>query len=103
MDRTEQDFKSTPIEMDALDQSVALNHIAMELLKEKRSEATWIRLILILSILVNVALAAMFLGYEKHIQTVTTTTTVSQDTGEGTGNNIYQSGENATYTEGVEP
>ena len=27
------------------------------------------------------------------------TTTVMQDTGEGNGNNIYQSGENATYNE----
>lgn len=29
----------------------------------------------------------------------TTTTTVEHDTGEGAGNNIYQSGENATYNE----
>lgn len=30
----------------------------------------------------------------------TTTTTVTQDTGEGEGNNVYQSGEYATYEEG---
>lgn len=30
----------------------------------------------------------------------TTTTTVTQDTGEGSGNNVYQSGENAANDEG---
>lgn len=30
----------------------------------------------------------------------TTTTTVTQDTGEGEGNNVYQAGEYATYEEG---
>lgn len=32
-------------------------------------------------------------------QEETTTTTVTQDTGEGSGNNVYQSGESATYNE----
>lgn len=31
--------------------------------------------------------------------TTTTTTTVEQDTGEGSGNNVFQSGENSTYTQ----
>lgn len=30
----------------------------------------------------------------------TTTTTITQDTGEGSGNNVYQAGENAVYEEG---
>lgn len=30
----------------------------------------------------------------------TETTTITQDTGEGSGNNIYQSGEHATYNDG---
>ena len=31
--------------------------------------------------------------------TTTTTTTVEQDTGEGSGNNVYQAGEDSTYTQ----
>lgn len=31
--------------------------------------------------------------------TTTTTTTVEQDTGEGSGNNVFQSGENSSYTQ----
>lgn len=30
----------------------------------------------------------------------TTATTVTQDTGEGSGNNVYQAGENADYIQG---
>lgn len=36
----------------------------------------------------------------SEIEAVTETTTVTQDTGEGGGNAIYQSGEYATYDEG---
>lgn len=31
--------------------------------------------------------------------TTTTTTTVEQDTGEGSGNNVFQAGENSNYTQ----
>ena len=31
--------------------------------------------------------------------TTTTTTTVEQDTGEGSGNNVFQAGENSSYTQ----
>ena len=34
------------------------------------------------------------------IPQLTTTETIEQDTGEGNGNNVYQAGENAQYTEG---
>ena len=37
---------------------------------------------------------------EMEVTTETTTTTIEQDTGEGNGNNVYQSGESATYNEG---
>ena len=36
---------------------------------------------------------------EMEVTTETVTTTVEQDTGEGYGNNVYQSGESATYNE----
>lgn len=86
-------------EEDALDQSVALNRIVMTMLESKRREDFWLRVILVISLLVNIAIAGIFAWYESGWTTTTTTTTVSQDTGEGSGNNVYQAGENATYTQ----
>lgn len=53
----------------------------------------------------NLAIVGGFLWYESQFQwvdTETTTTTITQDTGEGTGNNVYQEGENAVYNQGKE-
>lgn len=36
---------------------------------------------------------------EETTTTTETTTTVEQDTGEGSGNNVFQAGENSTYTQ----
>lgn len=91
-------------EENALEQSVALNRIVMTMLESKRREDYWLRIILIISLLVNVVVAGIFVAYERSIPTTTTTTTetttVEQDTGEGSGNNVYQSGENASYSQG---
>lgn len=95
------DVLSTPDE-DALDQSVALNKIAMEMLKSKRREDFWLRIILLVSLCVNLLIVGLFLLYESQFTTTetTVTTTVEQDTGEGEGNNVYQAGENAQYIQG---
>lgn len=85
-------------EEDALDQSVALNRIVMTMLESKRREDFWLRIILIISLLANIAIAGIFTWYESGW--TTTTTTVTQDTGEGSGNNVYQAGENANYIQG---
>lgn len=88
-------------EEDALDQSVALNRIVMTMLESKRREDFWLRVILIISLLVNIVIAGIFVVYESQWQyTETTTTTVTQDTGEGSGNNVYKAGENASYIQG---
>lgn len=88
-------------EEDALDQSVALNRIVMTMLESKRREDFWLRIILIISLLVNIVIAGIFVVYESQWKyTETTTTTVTQDTGEGSGNNVYQAGENANYIQG---
>jgi hypothetical protein len=77
-------------EEDALDQSIALNHIVMTMLESKRREDFWLRLILIISILVNLVICTIFVQYEKHMTTTEmVTTTVEQDTGEGSGNNVF--------------
>lgn len=73
-------------EKDALDQSVALNRIVMTMLESKRREDFWLRIILIISLLANIAIAGIFTWYESGWTTTTTTTTVTQDTGEGSGN-----------------
>lgn len=87
-------------EKDALDQSVALNRIVMTMLESKRREDFWLRIILIISLLANIAIAGIFTWYESGWTTTATTTTVTQDTGEGSGNNVYQAGENADYIQG---
>ena len=87
---------------DALDQSVALNKIALEMLKSKRREDFWLRIILLVSLCVNLLIVGLFLLYESQFTTTetTVTTTVEQDTGDGEGNNVYQAGENAQYIQG---
>lgn len=90
-------------ETDALDQSVALNRITMQLLKDRAADCRRLWIALILSILVNFALVAGFLWYEsqwEYSTVETTTTTVEQTAGDTDSNNIYQSGENAIYSEG---
>jgi hypothetical protein len=87
-------------EKDALDQSVALNRIVMTMLESKRREDFWLRIILIISLLANIAIAGIFTWYESGWTTTATTTTATQDTGEGSGNNVYQAGENADYIQG---
>lgn len=100
LDNPINDLETLRKEEDALDQSVALNHIVMTMLESKRREDFWLRIILIISILANVLIATIFVQYEKGMVTTETITTVEQDTGEGSGNNVYQSGENANYIQG---
>lgn len=89
-------------EKEALDQSVALNRIVLNMLESKRKEDFWLRILLIISILSNILISCIFVGYESQFTTekTVTTTTVTQDTGEGEGNNVYQSGEHANYVQG---
>lgn len=99
MDIPIKDLEAMKTEEDALDQSIALNHIVMTMLESKRREDFWLRLVLIISILVNLVICIVFVQYEKHM-TTETITTVEQDTGEGNGNNVFQSGESAKYVQG---
>lgn len=87
---------------DALDQSIALNRIVMTMLESKRREDAWLRVLLIISLLVNVVISCIFIAYESQFITTTTTEeiTIEQDTGEGSGNNVYQGGEYAQYIQG---
>ena len=94
-------LESITKEKDALDQSMALNRVVLAMLDSKRKEDFWLRLVLIISILINLAIVGIFVWYENQWEyTTTTTTTVTQDTGEGSGNNVYQAGENADYIQG---
>lgn len=95
------ELETMRVEKDALDQSLALNRIVMTMLESKKREDFWLRIILIISILANIAIAGIFTLYESQWQyTDTVSTTVTQDTGEGSGNNVYQAGENVVYTQG---
>lgn len=93
----EKDLNQLREETEALDQSIALNKITMKLLHDRAADCKRLWIALVISILVNLALVGGFLWYESEWDYTTETTTITQDTGEGTGNNVYQAGENATY------
>lgn len=76
----------------------------MTILKSDKDKTRWAMIIVIISIIVNLLIAGIFIAYESQFTQTseTTTTVIEQDTEDGTGNNVYQAGENATYTqEGV--
>lgn len=88
-------------EQEALDQSIALNRIVMNMLETKKREDFWLRIVLIISILANILISCIFISYESQFTVEkTVTTTVTQDTGDGDGNNVYQAGEHASYVQG---
>lgn len=91
------DLKKDP---DALDQSIGLNRILLTLIDSQKKVQKWLCILLVLSILCNVAICVIFVAYESQFVTTTETITITQDTGEGEGNNVYQSGENAQYVQG---
>ena len=98
----EKDLKKLKEEQGALEQSIALNKITMKLIHDRAADCKRLWIALVISILVNLALVGGFLGYESQWgYTTTETTTVTQDTGGGTGNSVYQAGENATYHQGA--
>lgn len=87
----------------ALDESLALNQIAIDLLNQRKKDHLRLWIVIIALILVNLIEVCVFVWYESQFEIVetetTTTTTVDQDTGSGSGNNVYQAGEHAQYSE----
>lgn len=91
------DLKKDP---DALDQSIGLNRILLTLIDGQKKTQKWLCILLVISLLCNVAICTIFVAYESQFTTTTETITIAQDTGEGKGNNVYQSGESAQYVQG---
>ena len=87
-------------EEDALDQSVALNRIVMELLKTRAKENKRLWIALVVSILINLFIVGGFLWYESQWEYTTTTTEVQQDSGED-GLNMLQVGDNSRMVLGL--
>lgn len=83
-------------EENALDQSVALNKIVMQLLKTKAQENKRLWIALVISLLVNLLIVGGFLWYESQWEytTTTTTTEVTQES-EDDGSNVLQVGDNS--------
>lgn len=82
-------------EGDALDQSVALNKIVMQLLHTRAQECKRLWVALVISILVNLVIVGGFLWYESQWEYTTTTTTEVQQDSEGDGLNMLQVGDNS--------
>lgn len=94
------DLKKDP---DALDQSIGLNRILLTLIDSQKKTQKWLCILLVISLLCNVAICCIFVAYESQFTTTTETITITQDTGEGEGNNVYQSGSDAQYIQGDYP
>lgn len=105
MKRTEQvvdQISKLKEEEDALDQSIALNKIIMNLLKTKAQENKRLWIALVISILVNLAIVGGFLWYESQWDYFAETTTdVVQDT-RGEGSNLLQVGDSSRMVFGLE-
>ena len=99
MDINEQ-LRQLKSESDALDQSLGLNRILLTLIDNQRRTYKWICILLVISLLCNIAICCIFVAYESQFTTTTETITITQDTGEGEGNNVYQSGSDAQYIQG---
>ena len=82
-------------EENALDQSVALNKIVMQLLKTKAQENKRLWIALVISLLVNLLIVGGFLWYESQWEYTTTTTTEVMQESEDTGSNLLQVGDNS--------
>lgn len=85
----------------ALNQSVALNRIVMQLLKTKAQENKRLWIALVISILVNLCTVGGFLWYESQWEYTTTTTEIMQES-EDTGTNMIQVGDNSRMFFGFE-
>ena len=119
------DTEQLKLEKDALDQSLALNKLVVTVLEERKREMRhlWV---LLFTICISFAAAISALAYfsytdkvllmeqledtrvdfMEYLDTVdvtvtetTTETTITQDTAEGVGNNVYQAGQSAVYNE----
>lgn len=89
-------------EEDALDQSVALNRIVIQLLKTKAQETKRLWVALVISILMNLCIVGGFLWYESQWEYTTTTTTEVMQESEDTGSNLLQVGDNSRMFFGIE-
>lgn len=101
------DINQIKSEEDAIDQLSALNHITLQLLKDRAQDCKRLWIALIISILVNLVLVGAFLWYESQWEytTTETTTTTQEVEGDGAGiNNISGDwySDNSTHNEGVD-
>lgn len=116
------DLKDLENEKDAVKQSVMVSRLMADTLErhDRENRRLWA---LVVALAIAIAcMAGVMIYITSHAQSIaneallnaletvadievvgdTTTTTVEQDTGEGSGNNVYLSGEYATYDEAGE-
>lgn len=88
-----------------LEQALALNKLFIDMLEKERQDRKRTRRVSIICTSICVVCMLIFAGVLAAlsagvvVETTTTETTITQDTGEGDGNNVYQAGEYATYSE----
>lgn len=100
------DLNEIRTENDALDQSIALGKIVMQVLEHQRENNRRLFIALVISLVINLLIVAGFLWYELQWEYTATVTEVTQ-TVEGEGNDINnvqgnQYNDSATHNEGVD-
>lgn len=79
----------------------AINSVAVELLSQQRQHNKHLFIALIISIVINIAIVISFLVYESQweyaVESSTTETTATQEQCENGVDNVFQTGEHATY------
>lgn len=95
-----------PEKENALNESLAMTKLTIDLLNQKKKDSLRLWIVIIIMIIVNLVEAGLFVWYElqyEDVSTVTTTTTTEDiDQNAESSNNVYQAGENAQYNEGNE-
>lgn len=87
-----------------LQQALALNKVLLDTLEKDRKDRRATRKVSIICATVCLVCVMAFIGVIVAlasgivIETTTTESTITQDT-EGSGNNVYQAGEHATYSQ----
>ena len=86
---------------DAQQMKIILNAIEQDR-KDRRSMRRLIIICATICLICVMAIGGLFIAFASGLEITTTTenTSVTQDTGVGDGNNVYQAGEYAEYTEG---
>ena len=85
-----------------MNEQEAINYVTSELLAQQKQHSKHLFIALLISIIANIAIVSGFLIYESQweysVEETTSEITVAQEQSEKGGDNVFQTGEYATYS-----